>query len=164
MELGGLVLRVTISYVFLLILLRLAGKRTIGEGTPFDLVVALILGDFPDDVIWGEVPVAQGIVAMGSIMTLHVIVSYAAYRSIWLDHLLESVPTVVMRGGRSRPEALRQVRMNEGDLDVQLRRVGRPERAEIAEAVVEPTGDISVRPTDAARPARRRDVSPSPGG
>jgi len=158
MEILGVVVRVTFTYLFLLIILRLAGKRTIREGTPFDLVVALILGDFPDDVIWGEVPVAQGIVAIGSIMTLHLVVSYATYRRIWFDQLLGSAPTTVLRDGRSRPDALRRTRMNEGDLDVALRRAGHPEREDIAEAKVEPTGDVSVRLTEARRPARRRDV------
>src|SRR5687768_2674557 len=114
MEIVGIVVRVTFTYLFLLIILRLGGKRTIREGTPFDLVVAIILGDFPDDVIWGEVSVAQGIVAIGSIMTLHLIVAYATYRSIRLDQLLGSAPTVVLREGRSRPDGLRRVRMNEG--------------------------------------------------
>ena len=158
MEIVGIVVRVTFTYLFLLIILRLAGKRTIREGTPFDLVVALILGDFPDDVIWGEVPVAQGIVAIGSIMTLHLMVSYATYRSIWVDQLLGSGPTTVLRDGRSRPDALRRTRMNEGDLDVALRRAGHAEREDIAEVKVEPTGDASVRVTEARRPARRRDV------
>jgi uncharacterized membrane protein YcaP (DUF421 family) len=67
----------------MLLVVRLAGKRTIREGTPFDFLVALMLGDFPDDVIWGEVPVAQGVVAIGSVMRLHVMVSYASYRSPW---------------------------------------------------------------------------------
>ena len=163
MEILGIVVRVTITYVFLLIILRLAGKRTIREGTPFDLLVALILGDFPDDVIWGEIPVAQGLVAIGSIMTLHLAVSYATYRSIRFDQLVGSGPTAVLRGGRSRPEALRQSRMNEGDLDVALRRAGHPARHDIAEANVEPTGDVSVQLTDAARPARRRDVADRAG-
>lgn len=159
MELLGILVRVSTTYVFLLIVLRLAGKRTIREGTPFDLLVALILGDFPDDVIWGEIPVAQGLVAIGSIMTLHLLVSYATYRSIRVDQLLGSAPTAVLREGRSRPDALWRARMNEGDLDVALRRAGHPERPDIAEANVEPTGDVSVRLTDAAQPARRRDLA-----
>ena len=158
MDILGIVVRVTFTYLFLLIVLRLAGKRSIREGTPFDLVVALILGDFPDDVIWGEVPVAQGIVAIGAIMTLHLMVSYATCRSIWFDQLLGSAPTTVLRDGRSLPEALRRTRMNDGDLDVALRRGGHADRADIAEANVEPTGNVSVRLTEGRRPARRRDV------
>ena len=158
MDVVGIVVRITITYLFLLIVLRLAGKRTIREGTPFDLVVALILGDFPDDVIWGEIPVAQGIVAIGSIMTLHVMVSYWTYRSIWFDRLLGSAPTVVLRNGQSQSDGLRRTRMNEGDVDVQLRRASVTNRQEVVEANVEPTGEMSIRLSEAARPARRRDL------
>lgn len=154
----GLVVRATATYLFLLILLRISGKRTVHEGTPFDLVVALILGDFPDDLIWGEVPVAQGLVAISTVMLLHLAVVYASYRSMRFDQLVGSGPTLVLRDGRLLPEGLRQERMNEGDLDVQLRHHGRDDRREVREAAIEPTGECSVLPTDAARTARRRDL------
>jgi uncharacterized membrane protein YcaP (DUF421 family) len=99
----GLIVRATATYVFLLVLLRISGKRTVHEGTAFDFVVALVLGDFPDDIIWGEVPVAQGLVAMGTVMTVHLCVVYASYRSIRFDQLVGSSPTPIVRAGRSLP-------------------------------------------------------------
>ncbi|HYE89586.1 MAG TPA: YetF domain-containing protein [Terriglobales bacterium] len=155
----GLVVRATATYVFLLLLLRVSGKRTVGEGTPFDLVVALVLGDFPDDLIWGEVPVAQGLVAMGTVMLAHLCVVYASFRSIRFDQLVGSGPVPVMRDGRALHDGLRRGRMNTGDLDVQLRRHGREDPREVAEALLEPDGEVSLRPTEAAQPARRRDLS-----
>jgi uncharacterized membrane protein YcaP (DUF421 family) len=59
---GALALRASITYVVLLLLLRLVGKRTVKDATPFDFVVAIVVGDFPDDVIWGEVPMVQGLI------------------------------------------------------------------------------------------------------
>jgi uncharacterized membrane protein YcaP (DUF421 family) len=154
----GLIVRATATYVFLLVLLRVSGKRTVGEGTPFDLVVALVLGDFPDDIIWGEVPVAQGIVAMGAVMLAHLCVVYASFRSIRFDRLVGSGPTPIVRNGRSVPQGLRRERMNEGDVDVVLRHHGRPDRREVREALLEPDGELSLRPAESARIARRRDV------
>jgi uncharacterized membrane protein YcaP (DUF421 family) len=122
-----------------------------------------MLGDFPDDVIWGEVPVAQGIVAIGSVMTLHLIVSYASYCSVRFDQLLASAPDLLLRDGRSRPDGLRHARMNEADLDVQLRRCGRTRREDVAEANREATGETSIRLTEGAHAARRRDVRAAPG-
>jgi uncharacterized membrane protein YcaP (DUF421 family) len=58
-----LVVRCIITYVFLLALLRLAGNRTIKQGTPFDLVLALVLGDLVDNAVWAEVPFVQFVVA-----------------------------------------------------------------------------------------------------
>jgi uncharacterized membrane protein YcaP (DUF421 family) len=56
-------IRAGAAYLVLLALLRLAGKRTLRHGSPFDFVLALIVGDLVDDAIWGEVPIAQFIVA-----------------------------------------------------------------------------------------------------
>jgi uncharacterized membrane protein YcaP (DUF421 family) len=150
--------RVGATYVFLLILVRVSGKRTIGEGTPFDVVVALVLGDFPDDLIWGEVPVAQGLVAMSTVMLAHLVVAYASYGSLRFDRLVGAGPTPLIRDGRTVRDALRRARMNDGDLDVALRHHGGMERGEVRQAQLEPTGEVSVLPLPAAGPARRRDL------
>jgi uncharacterized membrane protein YcaP (DUF421 family) len=158
MDALGIAVRVGATYLFLLVILRIAGKRTILEGTPFDFVVALILGDFPDDIIWGEVPLAQGLVAIGTIMTVHLVVVYASYHSERFDQLVGSGPTPVLRDGRRLADGLARARMNGGDVDVQLRLRGRPRDADVAEAFIESTGELSLRPTDAARAAQRRDL------
>lgn len=155
----GFAVRATVTYVFLLVLLRVSGKRTVGEGTPFDLVVALVLGDFPDDMIWGEVPLAQGFVAMGTVMVVHLCVVYASYRSLWFDQLVGSGPTLLVRRGRIRRAGLRGGHMNDGDLDVVLRHHGGLPLADVAEASLEQTGEVSVRRMQDARPATRRDVT-----
>jgi uncharacterized membrane protein YcaP (DUF421 family) len=162
---AGVLVRIAFTYVFFLLVVRLAGKRTIREGTPFDFLVALMLGDFPDDVIWGEVTVAQGVVAIGSVMTLHLLVSYASYRSLWFDRLLGDTPDLLLRRGLSHRRGLRRARMNESDLDVELRRAGHVRRSDIEEASLEATGEISIRLTEGARAARRSDVraDPDPG-
>jgi uncharacterized membrane protein YcaP (DUF421 family) len=158
MDLVGIVARIAFTYVFFLAIVRLAGKRTIREGTPFEFLVALMLGDFPDDVIWGEVPVAQGVVAIGSVMTLHLLVSYASYRSVGVERLLGATPDLLLRRGGSDQLGLRRARMNEGDLDGELRRRGRADRDGVEQMSLEPTGEISIRLTEDARPARRRDL------
>ena len=72
-----LALRVFFVYTFLLVLLRLTGKRTIRQGTPFDFVLALILGDLIDDALWTDVPIVQfavasvTLIAMRFSMTIH---------------------------------------------------------------------------------------------
>jgi uncharacterized membrane protein YcaP (DUF421 family) len=133
---------------------------------PFDFLVALMLGDFPDDIIWGEVPVAQGVVAIGSVMALHVMVSYASYRSPWFDRLVGATPAPLLRRGLSDRRGLRRARMNESDLDAELRRAGQPNRTDVVEASLEATGEISIRLTEGARIARRRDTytDPAPAG
>ena len=59
--------RCLIAYAFLLTLLRLAGKRTVRDGTAFEFVLALVVGDLIDDAIWAEVPVAQFAIAAATL-------------------------------------------------------------------------------------------------
>jgi uncharacterized membrane protein YcaP (DUF421 family) len=54
--------------MFLLTLLRLAGKRTIQQSRPFDLVLALVMGDLVDDAIWADVALAKFVVAAGMLV------------------------------------------------------------------------------------------------
>jgi uncharacterized membrane protein YcaP (DUF421 family) len=153
-----MVVRALATYLFLLVLIRLSGKRTIHEGTPFDFVVALVIGDFPDDIIWGEVPVAQGLVAIGTVMTLHLAVVSACFRSSRIERLIASAPSRVLSGGRMLAKGLRAERLNSGDLDVQLRHQGIEDRRDVKQALVEPTGEVSVLVTEQAQSARRRDL------
>jgi uncharacterized membrane protein YcaP (DUF421 family) len=61
--LGRVALRVLTAYLFLLALLRFAGRQSIRHGTPFDFVLALVLGDLIDNAIWAEVPFAHFAIA-----------------------------------------------------------------------------------------------------
>jgi uncharacterized membrane protein YcaP (DUF421 family) len=153
----GLLVRATFTYVFLLLLVRLSGKRTILEATPFDVVVALVIGDTPDDVIWGDLPLAQGIVAMGALVLLHTTVAYAAYRSRLVDWLVGSRATRIVHDGRREPAAMARERINELDLRAHLReQAARP--GEVRDVYVEPGGQLSVILIDRAQMAGRRDL------
>jgi hypothetical protein len=59
--------RAAFAYLFLLVLLRVSGKQTIRHGTPFDFLLALIMGDLIDDALWSEVPLAEFVVAAGTL-------------------------------------------------------------------------------------------------
>jgi len=74
-------LRVAIAYLVLLVLVRISGKRTVKQGTPFDFTVALILGDMFDDVIWAEVAMSQFIVACGVLLSVYVLTDFVRFRS-----------------------------------------------------------------------------------
>jgi uncharacterized membrane protein YcaP (DUF421 family) len=70
MDLGSIAVRALCTYLFLVLLLRLSGKRVIKEGASFDFVLALILGDMIDDAVWSEVPFAQFVVAASTLVLL----------------------------------------------------------------------------------------------
>ena len=66
-----LAVRVAFTFAFVLILIRASGKRTIRQGDMSSLIVALVIGDLFDDLFWGEVPAAAFVVAVGTIVTVH---------------------------------------------------------------------------------------------
>lgn len=156
-DLLGLLLRATITYVYLLAIVRLSGKRTIKEGTPFDLLVALMIGDMPDNIIWGETPVAQGLVAMGSVMLLHLLVVYASYRSIAFDRLVGSRPEPAIENGELVRRTMALERLNEEELWALLRQQRIEERRDVETAMLEPDGVLSIRRRKPAKPAEKRD-------
>jgi uncharacterized membrane protein YcaP (DUF421 family) len=63
-------IRTVLVYLFLFALLRLSGKRGVKQVTPFDFVFILILGDMIDDALWAEVPLAQFVVATGTLLLM----------------------------------------------------------------------------------------------
>lgn len=157
-DVGALALRASITYLALLLLLRLVGKRTVKEATPLDFVVAIVLGDFPDDVIWGEVPMVQGLIAVMTILALHSLVLYMTYRSERLDRLIGAGPAVIVRDGAFLPARLRREQINPDAVRSILRKRGIGDLAEVQEVTVEPNGQLSVRRYDWARSADRRNL------
>jgi uncharacterized membrane protein YcaP (DUF421 family) len=154
---ASVVLHIIVAYVYLLTVIRLAGKRVVAEGTPFDLVVAFIVGDMPDDMIWGGVPVAQGLVAMGAVISIHLIVTYAASRSEAIHRLVASAPLAVISQGTPVRRAQARERVPDAELQALLR-AQEVKTPEVALALLEPEGVMSVRRSESARAATRRDL------
>lgn len=92
-------LRATFVYFYLLIIVRILGKREIGASSAFDLLVALMLGDVVDEVIYGDVTILQGAVAMAIIGVWHLVNAWASFKSEIIDKLTGSPPTVLVKGG-----------------------------------------------------------------
>jgi uncharacterized membrane protein YcaP (DUF421 family) len=80
MALTWIALRCLVAYAYLLLVLRLTGKRAIGRATPFDFVIGLVLGDLVDNAIWGEVPLFEFYVAVATLLGTRLLVG---------THLLE---------------------------------------------------------------------------
>src|SRR5688500_5396918 len=76
-----LIIRAGSAYAFLLLLIRVSGKRTVRQGTPLDFIVALILGDMVDNFLWAEVSAGQFITATVAVLACHIAVTVLVYRS-----------------------------------------------------------------------------------
>src|SRR5215210_9173175 len=86
-------------YVLMLFVIRVLGKRTVGNFAAFDLLVALMLGEVVDEMIYGDVRFIQGTVAMVTIAAITYADSWLSYLDHGMDAVLEGTPTIVVKNG-----------------------------------------------------------------
>ena len=145
-------------YVLMLVVIRLLGKRSVGAFSAFDLLVALMLGEVVDEIIYGDVSFLQGVVAIVVIAVLHYVTGWAAYASKALDHILEGSPTVIIRNGELDRKGLAAERINEEDALSFLRLHSIDDMREVKLASVEPSGQISIIKEDWAEAVQKGDL------
>lgn len=155
--LAATALRAAAVYLILLLVVRLLGKRAVGNFSAFDLLVALMLGEVADEIIYGDVSFAQGLAAIGVIGVLQYLNSWLSYFDHGFDALLEGRPTAVVRDGRFVRDGLRAEHMNEKDVLSALRLQGVGDLAEVKLATVETDGEVSVLRQDWAEPLQKAD-------
>jgi uncharacterized membrane protein YcaP (DUF421 family) len=150
--------RAVAVYALILIVIRLLGKRTVGNFTAFDLLIALMLGELVDEMIYGDVRFLQGTVAIVTLAALAAADSWASYSSYAMQKVLEGKPTVIVRDGAFDRAGMRAERMNELDVMAMLRLSGIQDVREVHLAIVETDGEVSVLKHDWAAPAEKADV------
>ncbi|HET6597327.1 MAG TPA: YetF domain-containing protein [Anaerolineales bacterium] len=151
-------LRASFVYVFLLVVVRLLGKREIGNTTAFDLIVALILGEVVDEIIYGDVTILQGVVAIGATAVWHLVNSWASFKSRIIDKLTGASPTIVIKNGQIQHKSLAKERLNKEELLSELRLMSVDDIKEVKLATLEPNGKISVIQEDWAKPVQKQDL------
>jgi uncharacterized membrane protein YcaP (DUF421 family) len=149
-------------YLFLLLVVRVLGKREIGSTSAFDLVVALILGEVVDEIIYGDVTILQGVIAIVVVALWHLVNSWASFKSQFIDKLTGAPPTVVVRNGAIQRKNLAKERLNEEELFSELRMMGVDDVKEVKQATLEPNGKISVLKEEWAKPVQYRDLEARP--
>jgi uncharacterized membrane protein YcaP (DUF421 family) len=139
------VVRAIVVFWFLLVMLRVGGKKHIGELTPFDLVVLLIISETVQGSLIGQdTSLVGGLLAAGTLLVLAVGVNYASWRSKNAERLFEGVPKILVRNGHVRRSALAQERITRSELIEALRREGCTSLSRVRFAVLETDGSITV--------------------
>ena len=152
-------LRATFVYFFLLLVVRILGKREIGATSAFDLIVALILGEVVDEIIYGDVTLLQGVIAILVVALWHLVNSWASFKSQFIDKLTGASPTILVKNGQMQKKALAKERLNEEELWSELRMTGVDKLEEVKQATLEPNGSVSVLLEDWAKPLQHQDLS-----
>jgi uncharacterized membrane protein YcaP (DUF421 family) len=146
-------LRALSIYVFLLIVFRIAGKRTLADVTTFDFVLLLIVGEATQQGLIGDdFSVTEAMLLITTLVGIDVALSYIQSAFPRLDRMIESAPLVLLEEGSVLHERLRRSRVAESDIMEAGRRAHGLERMDqIKYAVLERDGAISIIPkADAA--------------
>lgn len=158
MSLGHIAVRAVIAYAYLLFVTRVSGKRVVGQATPFDFIVALIIGDLIDDALWAEVSMAKFAGAVGSILICDALTKLGAFHSLRFFHLMNGWSHAVLRDGHEDGHELRDQQLNEGDLAHLLRVHGIEDWSAVHVALLERGHRLSVIRNPEDEPATKKDL------
>ena len=141
------IVRSVVVYLFLLAAFRFTGKRQVGQLTPFDLVVLLVISNVVQNAVIGpDNSLGGGLLGAVVILALNGLLVEVTYRSKRLRRVLEASPTVLVHNGKLVERNLASERITLDDLHAAMRRAGVVDIAHVRVAVLEENGGISVIP------------------
>ena len=141
------VVRAIVVYVFVLVILRLTGKRQVGQMAPFDLVLLLILSNaVQNSMNGGDNSVTGGLILAATLVSLNYFVSWLSLRSRKFEALVEGRPIILVHDGKVDPVGMRHALMTKHELDAELRSAGCTGPSEVRFAILENTGKVTVIP------------------
>lgn len=139
-----IVARAAIMFVMLYVLLRLMGKRELGQLTPFELVVMIVLGDLiQQGVTHNDFSLTGALLAISTFAFLAISMSWLTYLSPHAEKLLDGEPRVVICDGVLIKDNLRRDRMTQSEVESEMRLAGIAQMDQVAWAILEPQGKIS---------------------
>ena|SRR5215203_4961482 len=147
------VLRAAAIYIALMIIMRIAGKRSLAQITTFDFVLLLIISEATQQAMIGQdFSVTNALIVIITLVTLDIGFSLLKRRSRKLDAILDDVPLVVVEDGVPLKERMAKARVDEQDVLSAARHLHGLERLDqIRYAVLERSGGISIIPKPDAK-------------
>ncbi len=141
-----LIARGIIVYFFVLVLIRLSGKRQTGQLAPFDLVLLLVLSNAVQNAMnGGDNSVLGGMISATTLVVLNYGIGYITFKSKRLEELIEGRPQVLIHDGKLYEDVLRQQQLTHHELNAALRSEGCACVDDVAFAMLENNGQITVR-------------------
>jgi uncharacterized membrane protein YcaP (DUF421 family) len=141
------IVRGAVVYVFLLVMLRVTGKRQVGQLAPFDLVLLLVLSNaVQNSMNGGDNSLIGGLISAATLVILNYGIGYITYRAKRFERLVEGHPQVLIHNGRLFTRVMAQAKLTHHELNAALRRAGVSSVEEVRSAILENNGTISVIP------------------
>lgn len=160
-------IRATILYVIIIFLIRLMGKRQIGELQPSELVITILISEIASIPMENNsVPIINSVVALFALVAYEILTSAAGLKSNKLRSVIQGHPVIVIRDGKIDAKALKKLRMTVNDLVSALRQKDVFEISQVSYAIFETNGKISVllKPEYRNSSAADLDIYPADNG
>lgn len=139
-----IVLRASAIFILLYVLLRLYGKRQLGQMTPFEFVALVVIGDFVQQAIThNDFSVTGGVLAVATFGFWSLVLGWISYRSDTMRRLLEGEPRILIRDGRMLDKVLERDKVTEAEVLSEMRLAGIARIDEVEWGILEPSGKIS---------------------
>ena len=139
------ILRGLLIYGFLLLALRLTGKRQIGQLAPFDLVLLLVLSNAVQNAMnGGDNSLTGGVISAITLLVANAVVGRLTFKSKRLESLIEGRPEILIHDGKLFSEVLEREQLTHHELNAALRTAGCASISEVHYAILENTGQITV--------------------
>jgi uncharacterized membrane protein YcaP (DUF421 family) len=138
------IVRAGVGYLFLLIAFRLTGKRQVGQLTPFDLVVLLIISNVLQNAMIGpDNSVTGGLIGALTIFALNHVVAKLSYSRRWIERLIDGNPTLLVHNGRVDRAAMAAELVTRAELHAALRDAGIANVGDAHFVMLESTGRLT---------------------
>ncbi|RNE62202.1 DUF421 domain-containing protein [Cryobacterium tepidiphilum] len=146
-DIGRILLVGASTYVVLIVVLRLSGKRTLSQLNAFDFIVTVALGSTLSSILLDStISWSEGLTALGLLAALQFLVAWAASRRPWVRGLLTARPVLLFSDGSMHHDALRRQRLTESAVMQAIRGSGRGDLSLVGAVVLETNGTFSVIP------------------
>lgn len=152
--------RSIILYLFLLIIMRLMGKRQLGELQPFEFAITLIIAELaciPMSEI--SIPISYGLIPVITLFLMHLLITKLATKSIKFRAILNGKPVIVIDENGINAEMLKNSNMSINDLLDAMRSSGYFSFEEVAFAILETNGKLSIIPKASLKPLTPMDMN-----
>ena len=145
LSVGDKILRALLIYVFLVVALRIVGKRELGQSNTLDLVVLLLVANaVQNGIIGNDVSVTGAVIGALTLFAVNELFTRAAYASETVSRLLEGDPSVLIRQGKPLPKALFRAGISLPELRAIARRQGFDDLGEVHTAILETNGVVTM--------------------
>ncbi|MBC7466398.1 MAG: DUF421 domain-containing protein [Bdellovibrio sp.] len=148
----NLVIRAVVVYFSVLILLRMGGKRQIGQMGPTEFVAVLLISNAVQNAMnAGDNSLVGGLILAATLVALSCLISFVTYKYKPFENFFEGKPTLLIHHGKMLSENMRKEQVSEAELHSLIRKQGLTHVYEVSTAILEADGNLTLIKADQAK-------------